>query len=49
MEDKFIRPEHRKIVLSGENPVELIEQLTRFEQNLERSPHLESLIYIVSL
>lgn len=31
MEDKFIRPEQRKIVLSGENPVELIEQLTRFE------------------
>ena len=35
MEDKFIRPEHRKIVLSGENPVELIEQLTQFEVPLE--------------
>lgn len=31
MEDKFIRPEHRKIVLSGKNPGELIEQMIQFE------------------
>ena len=29
--EKFIRPEHRSIVLAGEDPVELIEKLSQFE------------------
>jgi uncharacterized protein (TIGR00730 family) len=29
--EKFIRPEHRGIVLTGEDPVELIEKLSQFE------------------
>ena len=31
MEEKFIRPEHRTIILSDKEPVELIEKLTQFE------------------
>lgn len=30
-EEKFIRPEHRSIVLTGKEPVELIEKLIQFE------------------
>lgn len=30
-QEKFIRPEHRSIVLTGETPRELIEKLSRFE------------------
>jgi uncharacterized protein (TIGR00730 family) len=30
-EQRFIRPEHRSIVLAGEEPVELIEKLSQFE------------------
>ncbi|MBD1918295.1 MULTISPECIES: TIGR00730 family Rossman fold protein [Cyanophyceae] len=29
--EKFIRPEHRSIILAAENPVELIEKLSQFE------------------
>ncbi|MCG8368442.1 MAG: TIGR00730 family Rossman fold protein [Pseudanabaenales cyanobacterium] len=29
--EKFIRPDHRKIVLSGKDPMELLEKLTQFE------------------
>ncbi len=30
-EEKFIRPEHRSIILTGEDPAELIEKLSQFE------------------
>jgi predicted Rossmann-fold nucleotide-binding protein len=30
-EEKFIRPEHRSIVLAEEDPVELIKKLSQFE------------------
>jgi predicted Rossmann-fold nucleotide-binding protein len=31
MKEKFIRPEHRSIILAEKNPVELIEKLGQFE------------------
>lgn len=29
--EKFIRPEHRTIILAGTDPIELIEKMTQFE------------------